>query len=365
MDWNRNGSTLFHDQNRDGPPMVLLFQYMARYQLTHPDHCPVDVDSILWLTGQSSTLEYLSLTQKLQPDPSERTQSNPTDSYLNATVPLLDALRQSIRNGQRTFGDFQEIPLFIQMEWMQNYETPPEIMHCWSVISRFLYIIQGVVPEEDYQANQQWMDQWFNAVHSFWGSLLKEVRNHLFFRKFRRIEDIPRFQHSIRWSMFFYMFQTDGDPPEAVALKEKFICNPVFKKGIRDFIETVEMALDTINPISFSSLNVSYEDDLEMDVEVTVVLDALKRDDWYQLWWSELFVDSLNRWRSILLDALVGDITGNPKKEVLAASLLWDVEALVAYIEPIFFKNQRVHRVLLSLRKRIRSHILRVVLKEC
>ena len=186
----------------------------------------------------------------------------------------------------------------------------------------------------------------------------------MFFRQFRSIEDIPRFQHSVRWAMFFYMFQTTEDPLEVVALKELIITNAVFQKGIRDFIETVEIALDQIKPMVFSALDVSCEDDVQIDVEMTLILDAMNIEDDYQRWWMTLLIDSCDHWRSTLLDALAGDLIDDPMKEVLAAEILWDLEALVAYIEPVLFRKKRLHRVLMSLRNRIRRHIFQIILKE-
>ena len=363
MEWNYNTSNLFYDEIRNGPPRELLHHYVARYQATHQDHCPVDVSSIRWLTRRESTLQFLSL-ERNEDGPFRRAMDQ-TIVYLNDTIELLDALGCSIRYGQRMFNaqEIEEVPLFIQMEWMQNYKTPPQIMHHWMVLNRFLHDIQSIVPRKDYEANKEWIDNWFSAVHAFWGLLLKDVRNHLFFRKFRRIEDIPRFQHSVRWTMFFFKFVTTGDPPAIVALKEIIISNSVFKNGIRDFIAVVEKALYDVKPIVFHR-NLTCNDYEQMNVEKAMIMDALNPDDWYQQWWAELLKDSFNQCRSILADAISGDLSGHPPKEVLAASLLWDMERLVAYIEPILFDKQHLHRMLLSLRHGVRCHIFHFILTE-
>lgn len=359
----RNGSGLPHTDTRDEPPHQLLHLYVARYQLTRQDYYPIDVESVRWLNGQSSTLQFLSLEQ-VDEGPFRRVR-RPSIVPFNETIPLLGALRQSILHGRSVFGDreLKEVPLFIQMEWMRNFKTPPEIMHQWLRITQFLHDIQSIIPDAN-EADPEWIDQWFSVVQAFWKTLLKEVRNHMFFRKFRSIDDIPRFQHSVRWAMFFYMFQTTEDPREVVALKELIITNAVFQKGIRDFIETVEIALDQIKPIVLSALDVSCEDDVQIDVEMTLILDVMNIDNDYQRWWMTLLIDSCDHWRSTLLDALAGDLIDNPMKEVLAAEILWDLEALVAYIEPVLFRKKRLYRVLMSLRNRIRRHIFQIILKE-
>ena len=58
---------------------------------------------------------------------------------------------------------------------------------------------------------------------------------------------------------------------------------------------------------------------------------------------------------------------GNPvpyPKEITAALMLWDVEAIVAYIEPILFGIADAHRSLLSLRARIRWYIHHLILDD-
>ena len=47
----------------DEPPRQLLQFHITRYQVTHQDYCPIDVESIRWLIGQSSTLQFLSMEQ--------------------------------------------------------------------------------------------------------------------------------------------------------------------------------------------------------------------------------------------------------------------------------------------------------------
>ena len=336
--------------------------YSTRFELSHQDYYPVDVESIRWLTRQSSTLQFLSLDQT-----KENTLS-PSIVFFNDTIKLLEALRCAIHDGQRTFGDrdLKEVPMFVQMKWMQNFETPPEIVHQWLAINRFLDDIHGIIPEDDYQANKEWIDKWFDVIHSFWGNLLKEVNKYIFFRKFRSIEQIPRFQHSVRWMMFFYMFRTTGDPQEVVTLKEIIISNSVFTNGIRAFIEAVEMVLDDIKPVVFPSVNLSNSDilnDEEMVRGISLILNVMNRDDPFQLRWSESFIDSCDHWRGVLLDLQDADIR-SPGKEILTASILWDLEALIAYIEPILFDKQHLHHVLLSLRNRMRRHIVHFILKE-
>ena len=360
---NGNNSSVIYNDARDGPPHQLLHQYITRYQLTQQDYYPIDVESIRWLTEQSSTLQFLSL------DHCEKGPLSPSSVFFNDTLHLLETLKHAIRYGYRTFGDreLKDVPMFIQMKWVLNFQTPSEIMHYWLMINRFLHDIQSIVPEEDYQANREWLDNWFDVVHSFWGNLLKEVNKHLFFRTFRRIEDIPRFQHSVRWTLFFYMFQSDGDPHEIVALKEIIISNSVFKNGIRDFITAVEIKLDDVKPVAFTPMNVTTDDvlnDAEMIDNMNMILDVMNRDDMFQRWWSELLVDSCDRWRGTLLDVMDGDLDAYPRKEILASTMLWDVETIVAYIEPILFGKRELHRVLLSLRERVRRHIFQLILKE-
>ena len=65
-----------------------------------------------------------------------------------------------------------------------------------------------------------------------------------------------------------------------------------------------------------------------------------------------------------MVDNLDGDEDDYPRKEVLAANLLWDVETIVAYIEPKLFEKEHAHRVLLSLRNKIRCYIFQLILKE-
>ena len=349
-----NDSNLIHNEPPDGPPRQLLQFHITRYQLTHQDYCPIDVGSIRWLIGQSSTLQFLSLEQ------GEAILSRPS-LFPNDTVTLLERLRNAIRYGYRTFGDRQlrETPLFIQMEWMHNFQTPTEIMHRWMVIDRFLHDIQNSVSEGSSDA----MNQWLTVLRSHWDFLLKEVRSHFFFRHFRRIEDIPRFQHSVRWTIFFYMFQTNLDSQEMIALKEMIISTAVFRKGIHDFIETVEMSLDTVKPIEFSPMNMS-SNGAQMDVEMNLVLDSLNNDDWYQRWWAGLLIDSYDRWRSTMVATLESDPMDYPRKQVLAATMLWEVETIVAFIEPKLFERRHPHRVLLSLRNRIRSYVFHFFFKE-
>lgn len=361
-DDSHNDSNLNLDDLRDGPPIELLHQYIMRYELTHQDYCPIDVESIRWLIGQSSTLQFLSLER------AEEGTLSPSSVDFNDTITLLETMRSAIRYGFRTFGDreLKDVPLFIQMKWMQNFQTPPEIMHHWFVVNRFLQNIQSLIPEHNYQANREKMDNWVDVLFSFWRYLLKEVNKHLFFRQFRSTQDIPRFQHSVRWTMFFFMFQTAGDPQEIVTLKQMIISNSLFKKGIRDFIKAVETALDDIKPVVFAPLNVSSDDvlnDEETVREITLILNEMDRDDSFQLWWSQLFINSRDYWRGALLDAQDGDVE-YPRKDMLAASMLWDIEALVAYIQPTMFGKHHLHRVLLSLRNRIRRHIFRFILKE-
>ena len=354
-----NDNSSVHDELRDGPSRQLLHRYITRYQVTHQDYYPIDVGSIRWLIGQSTTSQFLSLEQM------EPNTSRPSFLFFKNTIKSLETLRLSIYYGQSQFGDreLQEVPLFIQMEWMRNFKTPPQIMHCWTMISRFLQTIQDIVP----QANPEWMEQWFSVVHSFWDFVLMDVRNHLFFRTFRSIDEIPRFQHSVRWTMFFFMFQTAEDTPEMVRLKEIILSNAVFRKGIRDFIETVEVALDEIKPVQFSRVNMSDDDTLtgtQMDAEVTLIFEALNRNEWYQRWLAELLIDSCDRWRSAMVDALERGLDDCPRKEVLAASMLWDVETIIAYIEPTVFEKEHVHQVLLALRNKVRRHVFALILNE-
>ena len=168
-----NDNSSIHDELRDGPSRQLLHRYITRYQVTHQDYYPIDVGSIRWLIGQSTTSQFLSLEQM------EPNTSRPSFLFFKNTIKSLETLRLSIYYGQSQFGDreLQEVPLFIQMEWMRNFKTPPQIMHCWTMISRFLQTIQDIVP----QANPEWMEQWFSVVHSFWDFVLMYVRNHLFF----------------------------------------------------------------------------------------------------------------------------------------------------------------------------------------
>ena len=349
---NRKSNDSDMDQNEllNGPSQQRLHHYVAWYQQSAQDYFPIDVESIRWLIGQSSTIQFLSLDD--------------TGSF-NGTIQLLEALRHSINSGQRAFGDgeLKNIPLFAKMEWMRNFETPPPIMHCWSVIDRFLHDIQSTVPK----TNPVFIDKWFSVVHSFWALLLRQATNHLFFRRFRRSEDIPRFQHSVRWTMFFYMFQTTEDTPEMVTIKEMIISDASFRKGIRDFIETVEMALNEIKPLEFSRMNVSSIEvlnDAALHAEISLILAAMNLDEWYQRWWSELFIDSCDRWIRILLDAFDGNLDVNVRKEILASSMLWDLETLVAYIEPTFFERVHLHQVLLTMRSKMRRNVFGLILSE-
>ena len=349
--------------DQDSPPHELLHHYITRYELTHQDYYPLDVERIRWLTEQTSTIQFLSLEH------TGNDSLSPSLAIFNDTIHLLKTLKHAIRYGYRTFGDreLKSVSLLIQMKWMDNFRTPLEIMHHCFVISEFLHDIQRIIPQEDYRANREWLDKWFEVVHSFWENLLKEVNKHLFFRTFRRTEDIPRFQHSVRWTMFFYLFQSDGDSREIAALKGIILNNSVFRNGIRDFIITVETALDDIKPVPFSAMNLTDSDllnDAQTVVGMTLVFDAMDRDDSYQKWWSELFIDSCDHWRGTLLDIRDGNLEGYPRKEILAASILWDIEAMVAYIEPILFAKRHLHEMLLSLRKRIRRHTFQLILKE-
>ena len=354
-----NDSNLIHDELRDGPSRQLLQHHISRYQLTHQDYSPVDVESIRWLIGQLSTLQFLSLEQR---------DSNPSRLSIvlfNDTIKSLETFRDAIVYGERTFGhrELKEIPMFIQMEWIRNSETPPGIMHYWLMVNRFLHDIHSIVPKAQSVA----LDQWLKVIRSFWHFLLDDVENHFFFRTFRRIQDIPRFQHSVRWTMFFYMFQTSEDPLEMVALKEMILSNDVFRNGIRGFIKTVEMALDDVKEVNFSTMNLSNDEalnDVRMDAEICLILDALNPEDWYQRWWTELFIDSYDRWRTTMVESLERDPEGYPKDDVLVATMLWDVETLVAFIEPKLYEREHPHRVLLSLRNRIRSYIFQLMLKE-
>ena len=223
-----------------------------------------------------------------------------------------------------------------------------------------LLTFASIVPD----ANWDVMSQWLSEVRLHWNLLLTEVRNHFFFRLFRRIEDSPRFQHSVRWTIFFYMFQTNLNSQEMVALKEMIISTAVFRKGIRDFIATVEMALDTVKRIEFSPMNLSIVG-AQMDVEMNLVLDALDNDDWYQRWWAGLLIDSYDRRRSTMLETLESDPEGCSRgKLVVEATMSWEVETIVAFIEPKLFERKHPHRVLLSLQNRIRSLIFHFFLQR-
>lgn len=353
-----NESTLIPNDLQDGPPQKLLQQYVAWYQQSAQDYHPIDVESVRWLIGQSSTLRFLSL-EDLDP-------LRPSILFFNDTINWLEALRQSICSGKRTFGDHElkDIPLFIQMEWMQNFKVPTEIMHCWSVVDHFLHVIQTVVPD----ANPKWMDRWFSGLRSFWTYLLKEAINHLFSLNFRSIEQIPKFQHSVYWTMFFYMFQSTDDSQEMISFKEMIIKNPVFRKGIRNFIDAVEMALHDIKPVVFSPMNVSSEDvlngtQMDVDKEINKILDEMDKEEWYQLWWSKLFINSCDSWGGVLVDALDNNLEGYSSKEVMAASLLWDLETVVAYIEPILFQRKHLHNALLALRNTVRRYVFELILR--
>lgn len=149
-----------------------------------------------------------------------------------------------------------------------------------------------------------------------------------------------------------------------VSIRWRSTRNTVFRKGIRDFIDALEMALEDIKLMVFTPLNVTFEDDVQTDVAIDLIMNAMNLQDRYQRWRSELLLDSCDQCGSTLLDALAGDLEGYPMKEILAASLLWDLEALISYIEPVLIGIEHIHRMLLSLRNRIRDNTLQLILKE-
>ena len=140
---------------------------------------------------------------------------------------------------------------------------------------------------------------WSNMLRSLWGQLLKEARNHLFFRKFRNFQHIQPFQqHSVQWTMFFDLFQSErgDDCQDAINLKEFTALNSDFRHGIRWFIDAVETALNDVKHVVFTRSNITGEiiiNHTEIEAELSAAIRSLSRSNSYERW----FIDNLEQSR--------------------------------------------------------------------
>ena len=346
----------------DTPSPDVLLTYVSRFQNSHRDYQPMDVDSIKWLTESLSSSQLLSLGPDSCPS---------AMSFSNTVLRYLQPLGNIIKFGKRKYGNNQlnETLLFTKMKWIEQFNYPRDARHAWFDVSFILHDAQSEIPNDDYLKHSERYDEWFNVVHCSWQYLFKEVRNHLFFRKFRKNEDIPRFQHSVHWTIFFYRFQTDKDSesPHVVELKNKILFDSKFRNAIRAFIDAVETALDTVKPVKFSNITVSAHGialDRDLNREIDEILHSIKVSNKYERWLTTIFLRSTDLWTITLIAAADGAHVPFPK-EIVAAKMLWGVEAIVAYIEPIVFRRRGdVHLSLLSFRNRMRFFIHRLILKD-
>ena len=98
--------------------------------------------------------------------------------------------------------------------------------------------------------------------------------------------------------------------------------------------------------------------------EMMEILRSLSLRKRYERWLTNMFLRSTDLWSSTLTAAVNGVPVPFPK-EVVAAKMLWGVEAVVAYIEPIVFgRAGDDHRILLSFRERMRLYIHQFILGE-
>ena len=342
------------------PSADLLLKYVSRFQESHGDYQPIDVDSIKWLTGSLSSARLLSLGPGT---------SLTALTLSRGNIRYLRTLRNRIKIGKQKYANNQleRIPLITKMEWMEQFKYPKAIFHLWFDINSIIHDAQSDIPTNEYLKHSECYQRWFNLVHVSWQQILKEVRNHLFFRQFRRIEDIPRFQHSVYWTIFFYRFETDKDSgsPHIIALKDQIWFNYRLRNGIKAFIDAVETELNEVKYIEFPRMNIT-EDGLlrneELNEEINEILRSMSFSNGYECWLINMFIQANDLWRITLIDSIAGELVPFPR-EIFAAKMLWDVEAIVAYIEPIVFKRH-VHHLLLSFRRRLRSYIYQIILNE-
>ena len=355
---NSNDST--HSQNGK-PSQELLLKFVSRFQESHSDYQPIDVESIKWLTGSLSTERMLSLGP---------CSCLAAVSFSTKNLRNLRTLRNRIkfRSTRYAINQEEKPSLLTRIEWMERFKYPKEITYFWFDINGILHDAQSSIPKEEYSKNSEWYDQWFRMVHGSWQQILGEVRNHLFFRQFRRIEDIPRFQHSVCWTIFFYRFETERDSgsPHVVELKTHILLDHHFRKGIKKFIDEVDSVLNEVKRVNFSRININADGpifDAELNRETNEILQSLNPNLDYDNWLIDMFVRANDLWRLTLKNVVDGDPIPFPR-EIFAAKMLWDVEAIVAYIEPIVFRMGHIHQALLSYRSRIRAYIYQLVLKE-
>ena len=348
-------------ESKTTPSSNLLSKYISRFRNSHPDYKPMDVDSIKWLTDRLSFARFLSLSPDACPA---------AMSFLNSNLPYLRTLRNIIKFGKTKYGDDQleGTTLFAKMKWMEEFKFPELITDLWFRVNGILHNVQSSIPMEQYLKHNEWYDQWFSMLHNSWQHILTEVRIHLFFRQFRCTKHIPRFQHSVQWTIFFDLFQTNEDSEflDILELKDRLLFSTQFREGIRDFIDAVETVLDEVKyvertPMNISGENLIYND--QLNAEAQGILQSLSPSNSYERWISDLFGRSTDVWIITLADAADGDPVPFPK-EIVAARMLVDLEEVVAYIEPIVFGIRKIHRMLWSFRKKMRLYIHQLILEE-
>ena len=351
-----------HSTEGNTPSPDLLVKYVSRFQESHSNYHSIDVDSIKWLIGGLSSSHLLSLGNDSCPS---------AMSFSNIILRYLRTLGNFIKIGKTKYAnnELKGTLLFTKMEWMQQFKYPTDIIYFWFEISSILREAQSSIPMEEYSKHSKWYDEWFKVVHSSWQFMFDEVQNHLFFRKFWKTEHIPKFQHSVHWTIFFYRFQTDKDFkfPHILKLKNKILFDNKFRNGIRAFIDAVETALDEVNLVTFSPTIIPKNGiilDPDLNTQMNTILRSISASNKYEQWVTAMFVQCANFWISAL--EAVADGSSEPfPKEIVAAKMLWGVEAIVAYIEPIVFRrNGEDHPTLLSFRNRIRMYIHQLILKE-
>ena len=343
------------------PPTELLLKHVSRFQESHTDYHSIDVNYIKWLTDSLSTEQLLSLGSDACPA---------AISFSCTILRYLRTLGKILKFGKAKYAnnELKGISLFTKMEWMEQFKYPHGVSHFWFQISGMLFDAQSSIATEEYSKHKQWYDEWFTLVHSSWQYILKEVRNHLFFRQFRSIEDIPRFQHSVHWTIFFYRFQTEGysGSRHVVELKQNILMNHQFRNGIRSFINEVETALNEVKPIRFASMKIPEGGILYDDVfyrEIDGILQHLRPTNNYERWVINILLRSLDVWTPTL-GAIANGAPVQSPKELVAAKMLWGVEAVMSYIEPIVFGVRKNHQILLSFRQRMRFYIHQLILGE-
>lgn len=361
------------EHNRSGNvPVVtadILDLHTTRFQQTHEDYHPVDLECIQWITDQISSLQLLSLHSVLNDESFNlydeiiedlRTMRNffKFGKSLCSKTPVTDHLTIHPRNLQTT-----QILLFQQMDWISQYSTPEAPREQWFRVHCLLDDIQAAIPLEMYKVSNQALDEWFESIHRCWDNLLREVRDQLFSRTFNTEKDPLPFQQSIHWAGFFHMFVADyaNEDPLLITVKHLTMAHQEVRLFLKAFIDDVEDILPSKND-SLGKQSFSVEEALkDLALDMVVIQASLDMSHWFEEWCADRLRQAWHFWIDILRASEGGELINCPKA-ITAAKVIWNMEALVAALEPTLYVDKDACRALMQLRRNLHHHVFRIVL---